>query len=178
MIGSGARAAAAGSLREIIMGAQDNLTTVLAVVLGVAIGSGKLEAIALAGMAAGVAEAVSMGGVLYTATRAEHDLERNGGGARGSAGALKDPLVAASVTFAAAVVAAAVPLAPFAVLPVRWATAAAAALSVTCLFLLGWWAGGVTGQRRLRAGARFVTIGGFAALASALVGALLRTTGA
>jgi VIT1/CCC1 family predicted Fe2+/Mn2+ transporter len=158
------------------MGAQDNLTTVLAVVLGVSIGSGELKAIALAGMAAGVAEAISMGGVLYTATRAERDLERNGDGPP-SSGPLKDPVVAASVTFAAAIVAAAIPLSPFAVLPVRWATVTAAGLSVTCLFALGWWAGGVTGQHPFRGGLRFVAIGGFAALAAALVGTVLRTNG-
>ncbi|HZD17950.1 MAG TPA: VIT1/CCC1 transporter family protein [Actinomycetota bacterium] len=53
----------AGDLREIVMGAQDNLTTVLAVVLGVAIGSGDASTVALAGLAAGLAEAISMGGV-------------------------------------------------------------------------------------------------------------------
>jgi len=62
------------SVREILMGAQDNLTNVLAVVLGVSIGSGEMRTVALAGLAAGVAEAISMGGVLYTSTRAAQDL--------------------------------------------------------------------------------------------------------
>lgn len=72
----------AGSMREIVMGAQGNLTNVLAVVLGVAIGTGDVRTVALAGLAAGIAEAISMGGVLYTSTRAERDLAlREGGGA-------------------------------------------------------------------------------------------------
>ncbi|HEX9124118.1 MAG TPA: VIT1/CCC1 transporter family protein [Actinomycetota bacterium] len=163
-----------GTLREIIMGAQDNLTTVLAVVLGVAIGSGKLETIALAGMAAGIAEAVSMGGVLYTATRAERDLAARTSSRSSADRMMREPIVAGAVTFAAAVVAAAIPLAPFAVLPVRWATPTAGAVSVAALFALGTWTGRVTGGVWWRDGIRFVTIGGLAALAAALVGAALR----
>src|SRR5512142_247682 len=49
-------------LREVLMGAQDNLTNVLAVVLGVAVGAGRADMVALAGLAAGIAEAISMGG--------------------------------------------------------------------------------------------------------------------
>lgn len=170
------RAVGAGSLREIIMGAQDNLTTVLAVVLGVAIGSGELQAIALAGSAAGIAEAISMGGVLYTATRAERDLAERRADAERCSGPLKDPLAAAIVTFLAALVAAAIPLAPFVVLPVAWATPVAAVLSISALFALGAWTGGITGCGRWRDGARFVLIGGLAALAAALVGAALRSS--
>jgi VIT1/CCC1 family predicted Fe2+/Mn2+ transporter len=164
----------AANLREVVMGAQDNLTTVLAVVLGVAIGSGELQAIALAGSAAGLAEAISMGGVLYTATRAERDLAK----ADDAPGSRKDPLVAAVVTFAAAVIAAAIPLAPFVVLPVRWAMLVAVALSVAALFALGAWTGGVIGNARWRDGVRFVAIGGLAALAAALVGAALKVDAA
>jgi vacuolar iron transporter family protein len=162
-----------GSMREIIMGAQDNLTTVLAVVLGVAIGSGEVRTVALAGMAAGVAEAISMAGVLYTATRAERDLAHSQGLAAN--GTLKDPIVAAVVTFGAAVVAAAIPLGPFAVLPLQPAAVAAAVLSVAALFALGFWTGGVTQKSRWGAGARFVLIGGLAALGSALVGTALHS---
>jgi VIT1/CCC1 family predicted Fe2+/Mn2+ transporter len=165
----------AANLREVVMGAQDNLTTVLAVVLGVAIGSGELQAIALAGSAAGLAEAISMGGVLYTATRAERDLAKDDDD---DPGRFRDPLVAAVVTFAAAVIAAAIPLAPFVVLPVAWAMLVAVALSVGALFALGAWTGGVIGNSRWRDGVRFVAIGGLAALAAALVGAALKVDAA
>ncbi len=161
----------AGSLREVIMGAQDNLTNVLAVVLGVAVGSGELDAIALAGTAAGIAEAISMGGVLYTATRAERNLTDGATGSR-----LKEPLFAAVVTFLAALVAAAIPLTPFAFLPVRWAMLTAVVLSVAALFALGAWSGRITRQAWWRDGLRFVAIGGLAALAAALVGAALKST--
>lgn len=161
------------------MGAQDNLTTVLAVVLGVAIGSGELEAIALAGCAAGIAEAISMGGVLYTATRAERELAVSDTESSSAAlGGLKDPIVAALVTFVAALIAGAIPLTPFLFLSVGPATIAAAVLSVTALFGLGAWTGGITGRTRWRGGLRFVTIGGVAALAAALVGAALKVDAA
>jgi VIT family len=77
-----AEAAPRGSstLREIILGAQDNLINVLATVLGVAIGSGSVRIVAMAGLASGIAEAISMGGVLYTSTCAERDLLARAGG--------------------------------------------------------------------------------------------------
>jgi VIT1/CCC1 family predicted Fe2+/Mn2+ transporter len=161
-------------LREIILGAQDNLINVLATVLGVAIGSGNAKMVALAGLASGIAEAISMGGVLYTSTSAERHLHRQAHGGAQSAVALKDPIRAAGVTFVAALSAAAIPLAPFAVLPIRWAMVAAATLSVLALFALGGYTGGVTGRRWWRDGAQFVAIGSLAAIASALVGAALK----
>jgi predicted membrane protein (TIGR00267 family) len=168
----------ARNLREVVMGAQDNLTTVLAVVLGVAIGSGELEAIALAGCAAGIAEAISMGGVLYTATRAERELAASDVESSAVSGRLKEPVVAALVTFVAALIAAAIPLAPFLFLSVRAATITAAVLSVAALFGLGAWTGRITGRNPWRGGIRFVAIGGLAALAAALVGAALKVDAA
>jgi VIT1/CCC1 family predicted Fe2+/Mn2+ transporter len=170
-----AEAAPRGSstLREIILGAQDNLINVLATVLGVAIGSGSVRIVAMAGLASGIAEAISMGGVLYTSTCAERDLlARAGGTAEGRA--VRDPLTAAVVTFAAALVAAAIPLAPFVVLPIRAATVAAGVVSVVALFGLGGYKAGVTRRPWWRDGLQFIMIGGLAALASALIGAALR----
>lgn len=172
-----AAAAPRGSstLREIILGAQDNLINVLATVLGVAIGSGDSKMVALAGLASGIAEAISMGGVLYTSTSAERDLEEHVNGDGVSRIVVRDPLTAAVVTFAAALVAAGIPLAPFAVLPMRWAMLAAGVLSVAALFALGGYKARVTARRWWRDGAQFVAIGAAAALASALVGAALKT---
>jgi len=169
------RRPAGADLREIILGAQDNLVNVLATVLGVAIGSGSTKIVALAGLASGIAEAISMGGVLYTSTCAERDLQRRGN-ANGAPGAdLKDPFRAAVVTFVAALLAAAIPLAPFAFLPIRRAMLVAAVLSVVALFGLGGYKGGVTGRPWWRDGIQFVAIGSLAAVASALVGAALKT---
>ena len=155
-------------LREILMGAQDNLTNVLAVVLGVSIGSGQAALVALAGLSAAVAEAISMGGVLYTATRAEADMATEA--ARPDRLA---PWAAGTVTFAAALLGGLVPLAPFAVLPVGQALVAALVISVVCLFGLGAWTTSVTGRSWWRDGLRLVLSAGAAALAAALVGATL-----
>ena len=159
-------------LREVLMGAQDNLTNVLAVVLGVAVGAGRADMVALAGLAAGIAEAISMGGVLYTSTQAERDLDP--GAWRQVAGRRRlSPLEAGAVTFAAGIVAGMVPLLPFIVLPLVDAIAVCLVISVTALFGLGTWTASVTGRSRLRDGLRLVTIAGTAAVAAALVGAAL-----
>lgn len=170
-------------LREIVMGSQDNLTNVLAVVLGVAIGSGKAATVALAGLAAGLAEAISMAGVLYTATRAERDLELLRRRASGDPAAVdgtsgprpnQRPLRAGAVTFAAGIVAAVVPLAPFAVLPLVWACVASIVVSLAALFALGGWKGALTGRSWWRDGLQLLAIGGVAALAAAVLGTLLK----
>ena len=177
------RAFGEADLREVILGAQDNLINVLATVLGVAIGAGRADMVALAGLATGVAEAISMGGVLYTSTCAERDLGRRDSLTRkGDDGGrievrAKDPMRAAVVTFVAALIAAAIPLIPFAFFPLQGAMAASALLSVSALFLLGGWKGGVTARSRWRDGLQFVAIGSVAALASALIGIALRTSG-
>jgi len=167
------------------MGAQDNLTNVLAVVLGVAIGAGRSDLVALAGLAAGVAEAISMGGVLYTSTRAELDLDARlraeaaqGGAARAAAlveGRRRlSPAQAGVVCFAAAMVAGLVPLVPFAFLPLQPAVLTCLVISILALFGLGSWAGGVTGRGPWRDGVRLVLIAGTAALAAAVIGLILR----
>jgi VIT1/CCC1 family predicted Fe2+/Mn2+ transporter len=56
--------------------------------------------------------------------------------------------------------------------------AAAATLSLSALFGIGIWTGGVTGDAWWRSGLRFVAIGGAAALASAVVGVVLETNSA
>jgi VIT1/CCC1 family predicted Fe2+/Mn2+ transporter len=160
-------------LREVVMGAQDNLTNVLAVVLGVAIGSGDLRAVALAGLAAALAEAISMGGVLYTATRAERDLRARSPLGSGEFPSPPGPVVAGLATSASALVAGIIPLLPFALLPMGWAAGTSVAVSLAALFALGTWKGAVTRTDPVRDGLRFLAVGGLAALAAALLGAIL-----
>lgn len=163
------------TVREVLMGAQDNLTNVLAVVLGVAIGAGRAELVALAGSAAAVAEAISMGGVLYTATRAEMDLdalERQPSGNRPTA--RLGPGGAAIVTGMAALAGGLLPLIPFLFLPLAPAVGTSLAISILALFGLGSATAGVTRRVWWRDGLRLVLIAGSAALAAALIGTLLR----
>jgi VIT1/CCC1 family predicted Fe2+/Mn2+ transporter len=159
------------TVHEILMGAQDNLTNVLAVVLGVTIGSGRADFVALAGLSAGIAESISMGGVLYNATRAELRLEAISGTVRTGGASRLAPAASGLVTFAAGVVAGLIPLVPFALLPVGQAIYATFALSITGLFVLGSLTGRLSGDRWLGEGIRLVVIGGLAALAAALIGA-------
>ena len=171
------------TLREVLMGAQDNLTNVLAVVLGVAIGAGRSDLVALAGLAAGVAESISMGGVLYTSTQAELDLEARVRAEAGPASAALvpaegrrrlGPAQAGIVCFGAAMVAGLVPLIPFVFLPLHAAVVACFVISILALYGVGSWAGGVTGRSPWRDGTRLVLIAGTAALAAAIIGMILR----
>ena len=168
------------TVRETLMGAQDNLTNVLAVVLGVAVGSGRADFVALAGLAGALAEAISMGGVLYTATRADLDLDARAAEAAAPQRLLSRPrllpLQAAAVTFSAALLAGLIPLAPFAVLPLMPAVIVSLVVSVSALFVLGSWKGRVTGRSWRRDGLQLVAIAGLAALAAALIGIVLRVS--
>ena len=143
------------TVREVLMGAQDNLTNVLAVVLGVAIGAGRAELVALAGTAAAVAEAISMGGVLYTATRAELDLdalEPRDGAVRP---ARLGPGGAAVVTGLAALAGGLLPLVPFLFLQLAPAVATSLLISIAALFGLGSATAGVTRRSPSRARPRW-----------------------
>ena len=165
------------TVREVLMGAQDNLTNVLAVVLGVTIGSGRADFVALAGLSAGIAESVSMGGVLYNATRAERRLEaRRPEAAVQADDARLSPVLSGVVTFVAALVAGLIPLAPFAVLPVSTAVIASSVVSVAGLFLLGSLTGRMGGDTWWREGLRLVAVAGVAAVAAALIGSALQVT--
>jgi predicted membrane protein (TIGR00267 family) len=163
------------TVREIVMGAQDNLTTVLAVMLGVSIGSGRADMVALAGLSAAVAEAVSMGGVLYSSTRAEAALEARAGTDRTeTTRARLAPVASGVVTCLAALLGGLVPLAPFVLLPLPAAIYASVAASVVALFVLGSVIGRISGSTWWRDGIRLLLVAGLAALASAAVGAALR----
>lgn len=156
------------TVHEVLMGAQDNLTNVLAVVLGVTIGSGRADFVALAGLSAGLAEAVSMGGVLYNATRAEQRFDGSD-----DERAQLSPALSGAVTMVSSLLAGLIPLFPFAFLPVSSALPVAMVCSVTGLFLLGALTGRIGDQDWRAEGLRLVAVAGAAALAATIVGAAL-----
>lgn len=167
------------ALREVLMGAQDNLTNVLAVALGVTVGAGRADLVALAGLAAACAEAVSMGGVLYTSTRAElglDALERSGTTTRTEAGPARRlaPAQSGFITFVAALLGGLVPLLPFVLLPLSMAVATSIIVSVAALFALGSWTGRIAGHIWWQDGLRLLAVAGTAALVAAIVGTVLR----
>jgi VIT1/CCC1 family predicted Fe2+/Mn2+ transporter len=59
------------ALADVILGGQDGLVNVLGVILGVAAASANPQIVLAAGIAAGLAESVSMAAVAYTSRRAE-----------------------------------------------------------------------------------------------------------
>jgi vacuolar iron transporter family protein len=61
----------ASGLANIILGGQDGLVNVLGVILGVAVATSNARIVLVAGLAATVAESISMGAVAYTSTLAE-----------------------------------------------------------------------------------------------------------
>jgi VIT1/CCC1 family predicted Fe2+/Mn2+ transporter len=159
------------TVREILMGAQDNLTNVLAVVLGVTIGAGRADFVALAGLSAGIAESVSMGGVLYNATRAER-LTAVRDNTTTDANHLS-PVLSGLVTFSSSLVAGLLPLLPFALLPVSSAILVSMAVSLVGLFILGSVTGRVAGGSWATEGLRLVAVAGIAAVAAAVVGSAM-----
>jgi VIT1/CCC1 family predicted Fe2+/Mn2+ transporter len=64
-------------LSDVILGAQDGLVNTLGVVLGVAAASGEPRVVFAAGIAAGIAESLSMAAVGYTSSVARGDLFRS-----------------------------------------------------------------------------------------------------
>ncbi len=62
-----------GTLRDFILGSQDGLVNVLALVLGVASATNDIRIVIIAGLAATFAESISMAAVAYTSTKAGHD---------------------------------------------------------------------------------------------------------
>jgi VIT1/CCC1 family predicted Fe2+/Mn2+ transporter len=65
------------SLADLVLGAQDGLVNTLGVVLGVAAASADARVVFAAGMAAGIAESLSMAAVGYTSSVARGDLFRS-----------------------------------------------------------------------------------------------------
>ena len=61
----------ASGLSDIILGGQDGLVNVLGVILGVAAATSDTQIVMVAGLAATVAESISMGAVAYTSRLAE-----------------------------------------------------------------------------------------------------------
>ena len=64
-------------LRDFILGFQDGLVNVLGIVLAVAVASGDLKIILIAGLAAAFAESISMAAVAYTSTKSEKDFYKS-----------------------------------------------------------------------------------------------------
>lgn len=65
------------TLRDFILGGQDGLVNVLAIILGVATATSDIRIVLIAGLVATFGESVSMAAVAYTSTKAEHEYYRS-----------------------------------------------------------------------------------------------------
>ncbi len=63
-------------LSDVVLGGQDGLVNVLGVILGIAAATGSTRLVLVAGLAAALAESISMAAVAYTSTMAQGDLYR------------------------------------------------------------------------------------------------------
>lgn len=76
MVGGGFGARATGNIREIVFGLEDSLVSTLGTVSGIAVGSGEVEIVLLAGMVLVVVEAVSMAAGSYLSSKSSAELYR------------------------------------------------------------------------------------------------------
>jgi VIT1/CCC1 family predicted Fe2+/Mn2+ transporter len=161
------------TLRDIILGGQDGLVNVLGIALGLYAANANGRVILIAGLAAAVSEAVSMGAVAYTSASADKNrLERPDG-------KQSDLIFSGIVVGITALIGAIIPLLPFILLSTNGTTTAgisiAIALSAIVLFVLGISKARSVGGVWWRSGLLILFIGMISAFAGFLVGLVLKT---
>jgi vacuolar iron transporter family protein len=169
----GTRETAQHYMRDLVYGANDGIITTFAVVAGVAGGALSTRAVLIIGAANLVADGLSMGVGNYLGIRSHESALA----ARGLPEEEASPIRHGTATFAAFVVAGAIPLLPYIVTPV-----ASPWLSVLCtlaaLFGCGALRSVVTVDRWYAAGLEMLGLGALVATAAygcgALVGAIVR----
>jgi VIT1/CCC1 family predicted Fe2+/Mn2+ transporter len=152
-------------LRSWMFGCEDGLVSTTGSIVGIAVGSGDGDVVAMAGIVLVAVEAVSMGAGQLLSERAVHELER---------GHADSPLAGAGLMAAAYAVAGFVPLAP--ILLTRSANAAvlSVAVALTALAVLGVVKAKIVGVSRLRSGAEVLLVGGAACAVGILAGVVFR----
>lgn len=161
-------------LRAAVLGANDGIVSVAGIVVGVAAAGASYEVILLAGIAAIVAGAISMGGGEFISVSAQRDTEVAHGRNKGSINAR--PWSAAWSSLLAFVSGAALPLiaitGPWQAISIQ----ATFASVVLALALTGWWAAWVGSTPVLKSIARNVVISTLTMGISYAIGALLGVT--
>jgi VIT1/CCC1 family predicted Fe2+/Mn2+ transporter len=161
-------------LRASVLGANDGIVSVAGVVMGVAAAGAKPATILVAGIAAVVAGAISMGGGEYVSVSAQRDSEVSHG--RSSTQVNARPWAAAWSSFVAFTAGAMLPLiaitGPWESMRIQLTILAV----VSALALTGWWAAWVGKTSALRSIVRNVTISALTMGASYLIGSILGVT--
>jgi len=152
-------------LRDIIYGALDGVVTTLAILAGVAGASLGATVAIILGLANLAADGFSMGASNYLALRS--DLQQ-----RGLPVGQEDPVRHGAATYAAFVLAGAVPLLPYLVGlgDHDGAFPGALVLSGAVLFLVGAWRSPFVNRSRTRCGSEMLLVGGLAAAVAYAIG--------
>ena len=143
---------------DIVLGMEDGIASIVGLIFGVA-ASGNRHAVLVAGCTSAVSAAVSMMAGVYMEAETESDV--------GAAG--PPPLMRAVWMLVSDFLAAAVPIAPFALLPVAQARWVAAGLTVALLAVLGLWRATLGGRGVARTVIATIAIGLAAAAAGVVV---------
>ena len=161
-------------LRAAVLGANDGIVSVAGIVVGVAAAGASYEVILLAGIAAVVAGAISMGGGEFISVSAQRDTEIAHGRKKGSINAR--PWSAAWSSLLAFVSGAALPLlaitGPWQAISIQ----ATFASVVVALGLTGWWAAWAGSTPVLKSISRNIVISTLTMGISYAIGALLGVT--
>lgn len=161
-------------LRASVLGANDGIVSVAGVVMGVAAAGARPETVLVAGVAAIVAGAISMGGGEYVSVSAQRDSELSFGRTKAEVNAR--PWAAAWSSFIAFTAGALLPLiaiaGPWADLRIPLTVAAV----VASLALTGWWAAWVGKASISRSILRNVSISLITMGISYLIGTILGVT--
>lgn len=161
------------TLRDVILGGQDGLVNVLGIVLGVATAEAVTRTVLIAGLAATVAESLSMGAVAYTSGKAARDFYRSHRVRADGSSVFEHPLRSGVVVGLASVIGSLIPLVPFFFIapgPARWVSAG---VCTAVLFVVGCVKGRITRVTHWKSGAELAIIGMLSALAGYVVGLAL-----
>jgi vacuolar iron transporter family protein len=164
----GTREIAQHYLRDLVYGANDGIITTFAVVAGVAGGELSARTVLIVGAANLIADGLSMGVGNYLAIRSHESALA----AQGLPEEEASPMRHGAATFVAFVVAGAVPLLPFMVMPVGSLQVSAAG-TAAALFSVGALRSAVTIDRWWIAGLEMLGLGAVVAVAAYASGALV-----
>jgi VIT1/CCC1 family predicted Fe2+/Mn2+ transporter len=152
-------------LRSWMFGCEDGLVSTTGSLVGIAVGSGDGDVVAMAGMVLVAVEAISMGAGQLLSERAVHQLER---------GHEDSPLLGAVVMTVAYGLSGLVPLTPVLVTGSAGAVVVSVVLAIAALAVLGVLKGALVGASRVRSGVEVLLVGGAACLVGVLAGVVFR----
>jgi predicted membrane protein (TIGR00267 family) len=161
------------SLREIVFGLEDSLVSTLGTVTGIALATSNQEFVVLSGVILVAVEAASMSAGSFLSEESAQDAQR-AAGEKVSKTTETSPRLAAGMMALFYVLGGAIPLLPYVLLSMKYATPVSIILTVMVLFCVGAWSGKIGKRSPWRAGAQMVLISFMAALVGWLAGRLMQ----